>query len=129
MTGSVFEDSTLIGIAFHQLANAQGVPPIFDALYDCHLKYCSFADMKLAKTDFANTTFQECLFEACDLTAGSFADCELGGTQFTSCDLRKADFRDAFGYAIDLASNRLKGAKFSFPEAVHLLDSLGIIVE
>ena len=129
MTGSIFEESAFIGVAFDQLANAQGVPPTFDALYDCHLKYCSFANMNLAKTDFASTAFQECLFETCELTASSFAGCELGGTQFSGCDLRKADFRDASAYAIDLAANRLKGAKFSFPEAVHLRDSLGIIVE
>ena len=42
------------------------------------------------------------------------------------CDLRKADFRDATGYKVDILGSRLKDAKFSLPEAVNLLADLKI---
>ena len=42
------------------------------------------------------------------------------------CDLRKADFRDAAGYKVDILGSRLKDAKFSLPEAVNLLADLKI---
>ena len=42
------------------------------------------------------------------------------------CDLRKADFRDATSYKVDILGSRLKDAKFSLPEAVNLLADLKI---
>lgn len=38
----------------------------------------------------------------------------------------KCDFRESTGYEIDINTNMLKDAKFSFPEVVSLLDSLEI---
>lgn len=40
-----------------------------------------------------------------------------------------ADFRGAVEYIIDIKSNRLKGAKFSFPEVVNLLGALEIVID
>lgn len=51
---------------------------------------------------------------------------ELHETEFYRCDLRKADFRDAAGYKVDILGSRLKDAKFSLPEAVNLLADLKI---
>ena len=51
---------------------------------------------------------------------------ELHETEFYQCDLRKADFRDATGYKVDILGSRLKDAKFSLPEAVNLLADLKI---
>ena len=51
---------------------------------------------------------------------------ELHETEFYQCDLRKADFRDAAGYKVDILGSRLKDAKFSLPEAVNLLADLRI---
>ena len=42
------------------------------------------------------------------------------------CDLRKADFRDATGYKVDILGSRMKDARFSLPEAVNLLADLKI---
>lgn len=50
-------------------------------------------------------------------------------TQFRGCDLRKADFRGAIGYVIDIQQNKLRDAKFSFPEVVCLLEGMGIRIE
>lgn len=55
-----------------------------------------------------------------------FKGTELHETEFYQCDLRKADFRDAAGYKVDILDCRLNGAKFSLPEAVNLLADLKI---
>ena len=68
-------------------------------------------------------------FEECDLQESNFRNCRLEATQFFRCDVRKADFREAKGYVIDIPSNKLRQAKFSFPEVVSLLDSLEIKIE
>lgn len=72
---------------------------------------------------------QESIFEECDLQESNFRNCRLEATQFFRCDVRKADFREAKGYVIDIPSNKLRQAKFSFPEVVSLLDSLEIKIE
>ena len=42
---------------------------------------------------------------------------------------RLGNFRGAQGYAVDLETNRLSKARFSFPEVVGLLSSLDIKIE
>ena len=63
------------------------------------------------------------------LTEALFSSCSLNGTTYLDCDLRKANFKEAKGYLIDVTRNLIKGAQFSYPEALTLLDSLGIIVD
>ena len=53
----------------------------------------------------------------------------LGRTTFSRCDLQRADFRMAEAYAINPADNRMKGARFSFPDVVALLEGTGIQIE
>ena len=55
-----------------------------------------------------------------------FADVDLSGTLFHQADLRKANFRGAKNYSLDVRTNKVEGAKFSFPEAISLLSSFGI---
>jgi uncharacterized protein YjbI with pentapeptide repeats len=70
-----------------------------------------------------------CDFSECDLSKASFDRCQFSEGNFTKCDLRSADFRSASGWSIDPATNQLRGARFSFPEAVALLKFLGIRLE
>ena len=49
--------------------------------------------------------------------------------RFAGCDLRKADFRGARGYQVQLRSNLLKAARFSLPEALRLLEELEIRID
>jgi len=63
------------------------------------------------------------MFAKCEMQMVNFMGTELHETEFYHCDLRKADFRDATGYKVDILGSRLKDAKFSLPEAVNLLAS------
>lgn len=73
-----------------------------------------------------NTIFVGCkihhgtFIETC-LTEADFSNTDLQGTRFHTCDLRKANFSHAKNYRIDLQVNKIKKAKFSFPECINLL--------
>ena len=64
------------------------------------------------------------MFANYEMQMVNFMGTELHETEFYQCDLRKADFRDATGYKVDILGSRLKDAKFSLPEAVNLLADL-----
>ena len=72
---------------------------------------------------------KECFFSECDLTRADFSGCDLERTLFERCNLEKADFRTAFAYTIDPASNRMRGAKFAREGLEGLLAQYGLDLE
>ena len=127
---AVFQKCNLIGIhCWNELLPAGKYGHSIDQLKDCYLKYHSFVEMPFRKFDFSGNTIQESIFEECDLQESNFVGCGLESTQFFRCDMRKADFRDARGYVIDVPSSKIKQARFSFPEVVNLLNSLEIKID
>lgn len=127
---AVFEKCNLIGIhCWNSLLPAGSYAHSIDGLKDCHIKYNSFTEIPFRKFVFSGNSIQECIFEECDLQESNFQACRLNATQFFKCDIRKADFRDAIGYVIDIPSNKMKQAKFSYPEVTSLLYSLGIKID
>ena len=92
-------------------------------------RYNDFSGMALNGFDWTGAELQQCTFDDTRLAGASFYGVRLGGTRFTRCDLQKADLRTAEEYAIDLETNKLKGARFSFPDVVRLLDGTGIVIE
>jgi hypothetical protein len=127
---TVFKKCNLIGIhGWNGLLPVGKYTYAIERIEDCCLKYNSFIEMNFRKFDFSGNVIQESIFEECDLQESNFRNCRLEATQFFRCDVRKADFREAKGYVIDIPSNKLRQAKFSFPEVVSLLDSLEIKIE
>lgn len=126
---TAFQNCSLVGVNWGSVLPGGRVQRPIASLKGSTLKYNSFTEMKLAGTDFSLLNIQDSIFDGCALGGADFRECGLEGTQFTHCDLQKADFRDAVGYLIDLESNRLKGAKFSYPEVVGLLHGLDIVIE
>lgn len=126
---SKFKTCDLIGVHWDQLRPQGRYGASIDRLENCCIKYNTFLEMSFVKFDFSGNVIQECLFEKCNLSESNFRDCRLEASQIYGCDLRKADFRGARGYAIDIASNKLKQAKFSYPDVLSLLDSLDIKID
>jgi len=124
-----FINSVLIGIIWNDLKTKGIETAIFRSMKSCTIKYNYFTNLKLVKYDFSGSQFDESYFEECKLTDSKFNGVNLHGTKFIRCDLSGADFRDALEYVIDIADNKLKNAKFSFPEVVSLLSSLNIIID
>ncbi len=127
---AAFEKCNLIGVhCWNDLLPVGRYAHSIDKFKACCMKYNSFIEMPFRKFDFSGNTIQESIFEKCDLQESNFQDCPLEATQFFQCDIRKADFRDAKGYEIDIPSNKIKQAKFSYPEVTGLLKSLEIIID
>lgn len=124
-----FEKCNLIGISWHALLPAGNIAEPISRLKECILKYASFIDMNFRKFNFSFNTIQDSAFDECNLMESSFKGCRLEATQFSRCDIRKADFREATGYQISITTNKMKEAKFSFPEVIGLLGELNIKVE
>ncbi len=129
MTGSKFAHCDLTGINWGDLMSGGGFLIPIDQLEHCRLKYNQFVEMNFVKFDFSTNSITGSMFADCNLTSGNFSKCELDRTEFFRCNLSGADFRLAAGYQIDISANQLKGAKFSFPEVVNLLNNLGIVIE
>ena len=97
-------------------------PDPIHTLKECSLKYNTFTEMNFNRFDFSDgNEIVGSMFAKCEMQLANFKGVELHETEFYQCDLRKADFRDATGYKVDILGSRLKDAKFSLPEAVNLL--------
>ena len=83
----------------------------------------------LKKTWFTECSIKEATFVDCNLEDAKFHNCNLQDTRFEGCDLRKADFSSATGYFINPQLNKIKKAKFSYPDVLVLLDGFDIIIK
>lgn len=126
---AVFNRCNLIGVHWIHLRPAGKYAHPIEKIENCCIKYNTFIEMSLVKFDFSGSILQESIFEQCNLMESHFENCRLDGTQFYKCDLRKADFRNAIGYGIDISSNKIQQALFSYPEVIRLLDSLEIKID
>ena len=127
-------DAWLLHCAFRSIAwgGLQGrsalVQP-FGRAEQCEFRYNEFSGMALKQFDFSKCTFGDCVFDDCKLAGADFRSVALSSTAFSRCDLQKADFREATGYRIDPSDNQMKGARFSFPDVIALLNGFGLVIE
>ena len=121
------DHTTLQEIEWASLLSNGAFPDPIHTLKDCSLKYNTFTEMNFNRFDFSNgNEIVGSMFAKCEMQLASFKGTELHETEFYQCDLRKADFRDATGYKVDILGSRMKDARFSLPEAVNLLADLKI---
>ncbi|WP_294497349.1 pentapeptide repeat-containing protein [uncultured Gemmiger sp.] len=129
MREGCFAGCAFRGIAWGGLQGKSALARPLAETKNCMFQYNDFSGMALAGYDFSSCEFRDCRFDSCKLAGADFNGVRLGESQFTRCALDKADFRDAQGYVISPADNTLKGARFSFPDVVRLLDGTGIRIE
>ena len=121
-----FENCTLNNIDWMSLQGDGAFADPIESLRDCRLKYNTFTEMNLTKFKFAGSVIQRSMFAKCNLVSADFEKCDLLDTEFFQCDMRKANFKEASGYKVDIFGCKLQDAKFSLPEAVSLLGDLRI---
>ena len=92
----------------------------------CMLKLSNFQRLNLKNTQFTDCNLQEADFTGTDLTGASFDNCDLMRTTFGHTILEQADFRTAYNFSINPATNRIRKARFSLAGLVGLLDVYGI---
>lgn len=124
-----FENSNLLSIDWAKVFPKSGIMPSVSRLDRCCIKYGVFSKINFGKFSFSGSDVVDSLFSDCRLSGGSFKGCNLKYTEFLRCDITGTDFTDASGYKVEITTCRMKGAKFSFPEVVNLLNGLGIEIE
>jgi fluoroquinolone resistance protein len=96
---------------------------------NCQLNLSSFYRRKMKKTVFDNCQFKEADFTETDLAEAIFSFCDLENAKFENSVLEKADLRTSFNYSIDPEINKMKKAKFSYPEVIQLLAKYQLEIE
>ncbi|HNX59047.1 MAG TPA: pentapeptide repeat-containing protein, partial [Spirochaetota bacterium] len=96
---------------------------------DCVINSCDFCGMKLKKTPFTKCEIIATDFVGTDLTGVDFSRTIFRDAGFDKTNLSGANFTDARGYAINPVANNVRKAKFSLPDAVTLLEIMGIIIK
>lgn len=93
---------------------------------NCVLDHSSFYQMKLNHTVFLHCSLKEVEFTETDLRNTILDHCDLLNAHFDHSNLERANLSTALNYSINPENNRLRGAKFSLPSVVGLLDTYNI---
>lgn len=125
---SEFIECTIVGVSWLDLQAGSITFPIAK-LQRCYLKYNDFEKMNFKKFDFEESSIIDSNFVRCNLSESNFKNCDLKNTHFAECDLKKSDFRKAKGYEINMIDNQIKGAKFTYIDAINLLKYFDIVIE
>ena len=96
---------------------------------NCILDYGNFTGLKLKKCSCLQSSLRDVDFSQADLSESVFRESDCLNARFEQTTLIKADFRAATNYLINPIENKVKGAKFSMPEAQGLLHGLGVILD
>lgn len=120
-----FKNCKMLGLQF-DACNEFGFAATFDT---CQLDHSIFFKMKLNRTFFNNSQLKGVDLTEADLKKSKLTSCDLQDATFQNTNLEIADLRNATNYSIDPEQNRIKGAKFSIPEVVGLLDKYQIKIE
>ncbi len=115
----------MLGLQF-DACNEFGFAATFDT---CQLDHSIFYKMKLSRSAFINCQLQSVDFSESILKNTKLNNCNLQNATFQNTNLELADFRNATNYSINPEQNALKGAKFSLPEVVGLLNKYQIKIE
>ncbi|PPK87595.1 uncharacterized protein YjbI with pentapeptide repeats [Neolewinella xylanilytica] len=127
LTGTSFQNVRFASCKLLGLSFDAGDPLAFAVTFtDRRLQHASFHKLKLTRCGFTGCDLTEADFTQADLTGITLVDCDLARATFDNTDLRKADLRDSRHYRIDPTQNRVRGARFSLPEAVGLLQTFGV---
>ena len=97
--------------------------------YQCNISQSSFFGLHLNEIVIEACKAQEVDFREATLSYANFTQTDFNKSLFIHTDLNCADFTEAVNYNIDPVMNKLKKAKFSFPEVVALLNFLEIDID
>jgi uncharacterized protein YjbI with pentapeptide repeats len=120
----VFNSCKLMGLHFEH-CNKHGLDftsesCVFDnsIFYQCVIKKMVFKQASLIEVDFTETQAQQVVF----------SDCDLSGATFEKTHLEQADLSSSRNYRINPTKNHVKGAQFSSPEVLGLLQDFDITI-
>lgn len=128
--GSVFRDVSFDGCNLTGVNWARAAATLHDPLEidfrDCILDFAVFQGCALEGRRIDHCVAHECDFRQAVLVGAVCRGTDFAGANFEGADLSGADLRKARNYAIDVRSTRVRGARFSLPDATALLQGLEI---
>jgi len=123
---TIFKECKMLGLHFDD-CDQLGMTVRFE---NCQLDHASFYQVKLNHTVFQSSSLREVDFTEGDLRNVILDQCDLLNATFDHTNLERANLSTALNYSIDPENNPIRGAKFSLPGVVGLLNSFQIeIVE
>ena len=122
---SIFKECKMLGFHFDN-CDQLGLTIRFE---NCQLDHSSFFQVKLNHTVFLKTSLREVDFTETDLRNTNLDECDLLNATFDHTNLERANLTSALNYSIDPESNRIRGAKFSLPSVVGLLNKYQIEIQ
>jgi fluoroquinolone resistance protein len=121
-----FEDSKAIGVNWTEAQWPETRLWVPLGFVRCVISHSTFMGLDLRETRIVDCTAEDVDFRETDLTEADLSGTDLSGSLFTRTNLSGADLRSARNYRIDPRENVIRGARFSLPEAISLLDGLGV---
>jgi uncharacterized protein YjbI with pentapeptide repeats len=124
-----FQDCSTIGINWSEAEWPSR--PLLNLIHfnGCVLNYSTFIGLSLPGIRIKNCQALDVDFSEAGLNGADFSDTDLSRSRFQHTDLTVADFRSARNYTLSPTENKLKGARFTLPEAMSLLYGLDIILD
>ena len=122
---TVFKDCKMLGFRFDS-CDQLGLTVRFE---NCQLDHSSFYQVKLNHTVFLNSSLREVDFTESDLRNTIMDQCELMAATFDHTNLERANLTTSLNYSINPENNRIRGARFSLPAVVGLLDAYQIEIQ
>ena len=124
-----FQDCSTIGINWSEAEWPSR--PLLNLLHfnGCVLNYSTFIGLALPGIRIKKCQALDVDFSETNLNGADFSDTDLSRSRFQQNDLTAADFRSARNYMLSPMEIRLKGTRFSLPEAMALLYGLDIILD
>lgn len=119
-----FSGCKIMGFDWSKTAKLQDL-----SFTECQIDYSNFSSLVLRNTTMIRCSAKEVRFVETDLSDSVFTDSDFQASTFFKANLSRADFRGARNYEIDVGNNVIKGARFSLPEVLSLLYSLGIEID
>lgn len=119
-----FSGCKLMGINWTLMSNFSA-----NIFSECIFDLSVFSGMNIKNGQFLDSRIHNVDFSDCLLEAALFKGSDLKKSHFNGANLYKADLREAKNYTIDMAFTKIRKAKFSFPEAISLLQVQDIIIE
>ena len=121
-----FDQSKVIGVNWAKAKWPQFKLESPLSFYHSNISDSSFFELSLSYLVLESCQARDVDFRSADLSNSSLTYCDFQGSHFVNSNLTSADFTGSENYNIDVFENTIKNAKFSLPEALSLLDHLGI---
>lgn len=121
-----FERCKLMGINWTDVAWSKFVADAPISFDGCSLDYGTFLGLRLHNVRMSDCSAQEVDFREAALVGADLTGTEFAGTLFQRTNLQAANLVGAKQFAIDPRHNDLTAARFALPDALLLLEMLGI---